>query len=127
MLTAKAASGEGPSPAVAAAIFAALGDGTRLGLVQRLRDGRARSIAALCQDTTISRQAVTKHLQVLEGAGLVTRRRVGRESQYLLSPAPLQQARGYLDEVSARWDEALVRLQTFVEDEQDPERRGGAR
>jgi hypothetical protein len=57
---------------------------------------------------------------VLEGAGLVTRRRVGRESHYLLSPAPLQQARGYLDEVSARWDEALVRLQTFVEDEQNP-------
>lgn len=98
----------------AAPVFAALGDRTRLLLVGRLSDGRARSISSLSADASMTRQAVTKHLAVLEGAGLVRRSRVGRESHYSLQPEPLADIRGYLDDVSRQWDAALGRLQTFL-------------
>ncbi len=100
----------GPAP-----VFAALGDPTRLSLLMKLSDGRARSIAKLSADTAMTRQAVTKHLQVLERAGLVGSHRVGRESQYGYRPEPLAEARAYLDTVSAQWDDALGRLKAFVE------------
>lgn len=96
-------------------VFAALGDATRLSLVDRLSDGEARSIAALSADTEMTRQAVTKHLHVLEKAGLVSSVRVGREARYALEPARLGAARQYLDQVAAQWDAALTRLKRFVE------------
>jgi DNA-binding transcriptional ArsR family regulator len=99
-----------------AAVFAALGDRTRLSLVTRLSDGRARSIAALAADTDLTRQAVTKHLHVLEGVGLVRGERVGRESRFAFRPDSLAEARAYLDRVSAQWDDALARLRSFVEE-----------
>ncbi|MEP9379580.1 metalloregulator ArsR/SmtB family transcription factor [Aquabacter sp. CN5-332] len=98
-----------------AAIFAALGDGTRLSLLEKLSDGEALSIAKLSAGTRLTRQAVTKHLHVLEGAGLVTSARIGRESLYSFAPAPLGAARTYLESVSAQWDDALGRLKDFVE------------
>ena len=98
-----------------APIFAALGDSTRLELVTRLSDGRPMSIVQLTSGSRITRQAVTKHLRVLEGAGLVRHRRVGRESRYSLVPKPIDQLRSYLDVLSAHWDDALLRLKTFVE------------
>jgi DNA-binding transcriptional ArsR family regulator len=98
-----------------AAIFAALGDRTRLSLVHRLSDGRPRSIASLSADTAITRQAVTKHLNVLEEAGLVASSRMGRESQYSFRPEAIEEIRAYLDEVSRQWDDALGRLKSFVE------------
>ncbi|MEA1676617.1 metalloregulator ArsR/SmtB family transcription factor [Nitrospirillum sp. BR 11163] len=98
-----------------AAVFAALGDPTRLSLLSRLSDGHARSIAALSADTTLTRQAVTKHLHVLQDAGLVASVRVGRESRFAFRPEPVAAARGYLDTVSAQWDDALSRLRAFVE------------
>lgn len=106
-----------PAPALAAPIFAALGDRTRLALLSRLSNGQACSIAKLSADTALTRQAVTKHLHVLEGAGLVSSVRVGRESRFAYRPEPVAQARSYLDEVSAQWDQALGRLRAFVEDE----------
>ena len=98
-----------------APVFAALGDPTRLALVSHLSDGGARSIARLCDGHALTRQAVTKHLQVLERAGLVSRLRVGRESQYALRPEPIAEARDYLGTVSAQWDDALARLKALVE------------
>jgi len=98
-----------------AAIFAALGDPTRLSLLTRLSDGQGRSIALLSSDASMTRQAVTKHLRVLEGVGLVAATRVGRESRYVYRPEPVTQARSYLDTVSAQWDEALGRLKAMVE------------
>jgi DNA-binding transcriptional ArsR family regulator len=98
-----------------AAIFAALGDRTRLSLIHRLSDGHPRSIASLSADTAITRQAVTKHLDVLEEAGLVASSRVGRESRYRFRPEAIEGIRDYLDEVSRQWDEALDRLKSFVE------------
>lgn len=104
---------EAPGPA---RVFAALGDRTRLRLVARLSDGRSRSIAALSQDGELTRQAVTKHLRVLEAAGLVTSLRAGRESRFQACPEPLAEARAWLDGVSAQWDGALGRLRDLVED-----------
>ncbi|MDR3506776.1 MAG: metalloregulator ArsR/SmtB family transcription factor [Caulobacteraceae bacterium] len=100
----------------AAAVFGALGDPTRLGLLAKLSDGQARSIVALSADGRVTRQAITKHLEVLEQAGLVSRARVGRESRYSFRPEPVAQARAYLDQVSAQWDEALERLRALVEE-----------
>jgi DNA-binding transcriptional ArsR family regulator len=100
----------GPAP-----IFAALGDRTRLSLLTRLSDGRARSISKLSADTRLTRQAVTKHLHVLQDAGLVSSVRVGREARFAYRPEPVAAARAYLDQVSAQWDDALSRLKAFVD------------
>jgi DNA-binding transcriptional ArsR family regulator len=98
-----------------APVFAALGDRTRLSLLMRLSDGQTRSIAKLSADTRLTRQAVTKHLHVLESAGLVSSIRVGRESRFGYRPEPIADAKAYLDAVSAHWDGALERLRAFVE------------
>jgi DNA-binding transcriptional ArsR family regulator len=99
-----------------AAVFAALGDETRLTVLARLSHGEPQSIARLTRGTTLSRQAVTKHLRVLEGAGVVRSTRLGRESRFALEPQPLTDARDYLDRVSQQWDDALARLKSFIED-----------
>ena len=99
----------------AAPVFAALGDETRLALIAKLSAGQRRSISQLARDSTISRQAITKHLRVLEQAGIVRSTRAGRESQFALDPQPIEDLRGYLARVSEHWDSALSRLQTFVE------------
>jgi DNA-binding transcriptional ArsR family regulator len=104
------------APRDPAPVFAALGDRTRLTLLGRLSDGRARSIASLSADTRLTRQAITKHLHVLEQAGLVGSARVGRESRYTFQPAAVLEARAYLDRVAAQWDDALGRLKRFIED-----------
>jgi DNA-binding transcriptional ArsR family regulator len=98
-----------------ALLFAALGDKTRLALVARLCSGETASIAQLTTGTRLTRQAVTKHLRVLQQAGLVRCSRSGRESIFALDPEPMQQMRDYLERVSRRWDQALARLKTFVE------------
>jgi DNA-binding transcriptional ArsR family regulator len=117
MSNANAPARTGPvrSLAEAAPIFAALGDGTRLALLNKLSDGENRSIAALSGDTKLTRQAITKHLHVLESAGLVSSIRIGRESRFSFRPEPILAARSYLDNVSQQWDEALGRLRAFVE------------
>jgi DNA-binding transcriptional ArsR family regulator len=98
-----------------APMFAALGDDTRLSLLAKLSDGHTRSIAGLSLDTRLTRQAITKHLHVLENAGMVTSTRVGRESQFALRPESIVELKAYLDNVSRQWDDALLRLQAFVE------------
>jgi DNA-binding transcriptional ArsR family regulator len=98
-----------------APIFAALGDATRLRIVARLCDRGPLSIARLTEGGRISRQAVTKHLRALEGAGLARSGRTGRERIWELRTEHLAEVRRYLDQISAQWDEALVRLRTLVE------------
>ena len=97
-------------------MFAALGDETRLGLLDKLLSGESQSIVQLTEGTRLTRQAVTKHLRVLQGAGVVRSARVGRESRFELDPKPLIDARGYLDHVSQKWDNALARLKALVEE-----------
>jgi DNA-binding transcriptional ArsR family regulator len=99
----------------AAPIFAALGDETRLQIVARLCAGGPMSIAHLTRDASVTRQAVTKHLNVLAHAGLARSSRLGRESVWELQPEPLDAARRCLDGISAQWDAALNRLKLFVE------------
>jgi DNA-binding transcriptional ArsR family regulator len=98
-----------------APVFAALGDETRLRLVSRLCSGGPASIARLTAGSSVTRQAITKHLEVLAGAGLVHSRRLGRERVWELRPQQLEQARESLDAISRQWDEALGRLKSFVE------------
>lgn len=98
-----------------ARVFAALGDPTRIAIVRRLSTGQACSITALAQATQLTRQAVTKHLHVLDAAGLVRGARTGRESRYALEPEPLEAAQAYLAAISAQWDDAIARLRTLVE------------
>jgi DNA-binding transcriptional ArsR family regulator len=100
----------------AAPIFASLGDETRLQLVARLGREGPLSIAKLTERTTITRQAVAKHLRVLEGAGVVTSSRDGRESVWTLETKRLEDARAHLDVISRQWDDTLERLRAFVED-----------
>jgi DNA-binding transcriptional ArsR family regulator len=99
-----------------AIIFAALGDETRLALVAKLCDGRRYSISQLSEGSRLTRQAITKHLRVLERARIVHGVRSGRESLFELDPKPIDELREYLTLVSAQWDQALGRLKEFVED-----------
>lgn len=98
-----------------AVVFAALSDETRLSLVTALAGGRPRSITQLTDGSRLTRQAITKHLRVLEGAGLVRSSRRGRESRFELDPQPLAELRAYLERVSEQWDQALARLKALVE------------
>jgi len=117
--TRRRASGSAPTFATT---FAALGDKTRLRLVEHLggRGGRtggdgAMSITKLTAEFKVSRQAITKHLHVMEGAGLVRNTRRGRESVWQLERRRLAEARHYLGLISKQWDDTLGRLRNFVE------------
>jgi len=99
-----------------AQIFAALGDPTRVTLVSQLSSGTACSISQLTDSACISRQAVTKHLQILERAGLVQNTRHGRESLFELVDKPFNDIHEYLNLVSVQWEQALSRLKSFVEE-----------
>jgi DNA-binding transcriptional ArsR family regulator len=99
-----------------ASIFAALGDETRLSLVGKLSNGPPQSISRLAQGSRLTRQAITKHLRVLEGAGVVHSMRIGRESVFEFRPEPLKELQSYLERVSGQWEQALARLKSFVED-----------
>ncbi len=98
-----------------ALVFAALGDATRLSLVAKLCQGQPRSISQLTERSRLTRQAITKHLRVLESAGIVRGVRAGRESRFEFDPQPIEGIRQYLDFVSEQWDQALSRLKLFVE------------
>ena len=97
-------------------IFAALGDATRLSLVAKLCGRRPYSISQLTQGSKLTRQAITKHLRVLESAGIVHSVRKGRESRFEFDPQPIEEIQQYLDFVSEQWDQVLSRLKYFVED-----------
>jgi len=99
----------------AAPVFAALGDETRLRIVAQLSANGPQSIVRLTETTDVSRQAITKHLYVLEEARLARSIRAGRESIWELQPARLEEVRRYLNDISSQWDSALERLREFVE------------
>jgi DNA-binding transcriptional ArsR family regulator len=103
------------SSAGLASVFAALGDPTRLQLIAVLCAGGAFSIAQLTANTDISRQAVTKHLQVLAGAGLVRDTRSGRERRWQLDPTQIEEAKRTLQVIGKQWEIALSKLKAFAE------------
>ena len=107
-----------PEPAVDG-VFFALGDRTRLSVVRKLGSAGALSATALSGGAKVTRQAIVKHLQVLEGAGLVTHERRGREVLYALDTRRLEEARRFLEGISAGWDRAIERLRRMVECEDE--------
>ena len=97
-------------------IFGALGDETRLSLIARLCRVSRQSISQLAEGTTLTRQAVTKHLQVLERVGLVRSVHKGRETLYEFDATPIETMTQYLELVSRQWEKKLMHLQTFLEE-----------
>lgn len=102
-------------PKARARVFAALGDKTRLALVARLCSGEPASISQLSDDSKLTRQAITKHLGVLERAGIVRSSHSGRERIFKFDPAPIENMQEYLTSVSKQWDQTLARLKSHVE------------
>ena len=102
-------------PKARARIFAALGDKTRLALVAKLCSGEPCSIAQLSDESKLTRQAITKHLGVLERAGIVRSSHAGRERIFQFDPEPLNGLQEYLSSVSKQWDQTLARLKSHVE------------
>jgi DNA-binding transcriptional ArsR family regulator len=96
--------------------FAALGDETRLSLVARLCGVARQSITQLAEGSRLSRQAVTKHLRVLQEAGLVRSLRKGRETLFEFDATPIETMTQYLDLVSAQWERKLSDLRSFLEE-----------
>ena len=103
-------------PLDAVPVFAALGDETRLGLIARLSAGDRVSITQLTEGTDVTRQAVTRHLEVLEDAGLVRGTRRGRERLWQLEPKRIELARRSLKDISRWWDKKLAALKEKVEE-----------
>ena len=97
-------------------VFAALGDETRLSLIARLCRVTQQSISQLAEGSRLTRQAVTKHLQILERVGLVRSVRKGRETLFEFDAAPIETMTQYLDQVSAQWAKKLTDLQAFLDE-----------
>jgi DNA-binding transcriptional ArsR family regulator len=100
----------------AAVLFAALGDATRLQLLMRLSASGPESIAQMSEKAAVTRQAITKHLQVLADAGFVSGDRRGREHIWRLRPQRLRDVHAQLDRIGRQWDDALERLRAFAEE-----------
>ena len=97
-------------------MFAALGDETRLNLLVMLSTGVPQSIKQLTMDVPFTRQAVTKHLRVLEAANFVTQKTHGRERRFVARPTGLEEAQLALKAIAQQWDDALARLKNCVKE-----------
>jgi DNA-binding transcriptional ArsR family regulator len=102
-------------PKAKARVFAALGDKTRLALIARLCSGEPASISQLADDSKLTRQAITKHLGVLERAGIVSSAQSGRERLFTFEPEPLGQLQQYLASVSKQWDQKSAHRKSHAE------------
>ena len=100
-----------------APVFAALADSTRRDLLENLAENSPKTASQLAQEFPITRQGILKHLNILEDAGLVAAYRYGREKRYTLTPEPLNEVDEWIKTLSATWDERLLRLKHFLEDE----------
>src|SRR6202044_4291836 len=100
-----------------APVFAALGDETRLVLVARLAQGIPCSLSQLTEGSHLTRQAIAKHLRVLQKVGIIHSLRSGRESLFRFDPKPLGRVTEQLERWSQQWDQTLSRLKAFVETE----------
>lgn len=97
-------------------VFDALADPVRRDLLEQLREHGPASLGELAAGRTITRQAVTKHLDVLARAGLIGTTRVGRHRIHEIEPAPLRQLAEFLAPYAAAWDDRLARLTTHLEE-----------
>ena len=106
------------------AVYAALGDGTRRAILARLAAGDL-TVGALAAPFAVSRPAISKHLRVLERAGLVRRTRVGRVSRCRLDPRPLAAASHWLEYYRRFWQQRLDRLDAYLRELKDQEKVHG--
>ncbi len=97
-------------------LFAALGDETRLSLLLQLGEGNLCSITELSEGRPQTRQAIRKHLEILESVALIRGVRRGRENLFQLEPKTLETATQSLAAISRQWEDALLRLKSFVEE-----------
>jgi len=99
-------------------LFAALADPMRRSLLVHLAEHSPKTATQLAQEYPISRQGILKHLTILEDAGLVAVHQAGREKRYTLTPEPLEELEQWIEDIGAKWDERLLRLKTWLEQEQ---------
>ena len=99
-------------------LFVALADPMRRSLLVNLAEHSPRTATQLAQEYPITRQGILKHLTILEDAGLVAVYQAGREKRYTLTPEPLEELEQWIEGIGAKWDERLLRLKTWLEDEQ---------
>lgn len=99
-------------------LFAALADPMRRSLLVHLAEHSPRTATQLAQEYPITRQGILKHLTILEDAGLVAVQQAGREKRYTLTPEPLEGLEQWIEDIGAKWDARLLRLKTWLEDEQ---------
>ena len=99
-------------------LFVALADPTRRSLLVNLAEHSPRTATQLAEDYPITRQGILKHLTILEDAGLVAVQQAGREKRYTLTPEPLEELDQWIEDLGAKWDERLLHLKTWLEDEQ---------
>jgi DNA-binding transcriptional ArsR family regulator len=95
-------------------VFAALADPTRRRVLRLVAERGPSSATRLERELPVSRQAIAKHLAVLNRAGLVTGRRTGQEVRYALVPEPLDEVADWIAEIGSRWDDRLARLRELV-------------
>jgi DNA-binding transcriptional ArsR family regulator len=106
------------------AVYAALGDGTRRAILTRLAD-RDFTVGELAEPFAVSRPAISKHLRVLERAGLVRRTREGRLSRCRLEPKPLGAAAGWLEHYRTFWEQGLERMDAYLRELKTKEGKDG--
>ena len=102
-------------------LFTALADSTRRDLLLNLAQNSPKTATQLSDEYPITRQAILKHLNVLQEAGLVTVQQQGRDKRYYLTLDPLDNLQQWIEELNALWDRRLLRLKALVEDEQGDE------
>jgi len=99
-------------------VFQAVADPTRRKILKLLAD-KEMPVASITEEFPITRTAVNKHLFVLSEAGLVTSKKIGRETRYSLQPEPLQELQEWLSFFEIYWDNKLSALKNFVETDDD--------
>jgi len=102
-------------------VFAALADPMRRSLLVNLAEYSPKTATQLAQEYPITRQGILKHLTILEAAGLVAVHQEGREKRYTLTPEPIDELEQWINDISVKWDERLVRLKIWLEQEQTDE------
>src|SRR5215211_4900909 len=105
------------TPEYQQSIFLALADPMRRSLLVNLAEYSPKTATQLAQEYPITRQGILKHLSILETAGLVAVHQEGREKRYTLTPEPLEELEQWIEDIGAKWDERLLRLKTWLEQE----------
>lgn len=98
--------------------FWALADPTRRGVLERLRDEPGLSVSTLAQAFSLKLPGMTKHLDVLSDAGLITRAKTGRTVAVNLSAGPMREAMAWLNQYERLWTASLDRLVALVEEDE---------